>query len=50
VRHWLGNVWAEYDRVKLADLVTPSINPANKGEKGLASRAAAIHEQSRERT
>jgi hypothetical protein len=21
VRHWLGNVWAEFDRVKLADLV-----------------------------
>jgi hypothetical protein len=23
VRHWLGNVWSEYDRVKLIDLVTP---------------------------
>ena len=23
VRHWLGNVWAEYDRVKLVDLVAP---------------------------
>jgi hypothetical protein len=21
VRHWLGNVWAEYDRVKLNDIV-----------------------------
>jgi hypothetical protein len=21
VRHWLGNVWAEYDRIKLADIV-----------------------------
>jgi hypothetical protein len=21
VRHWLGNVWAEYDRVKLLDLL-----------------------------
>jgi hypothetical protein len=20
VRHWLGNVWAEYDRVKLLDM------------------------------
>jgi hypothetical protein len=20
VRHWLGNVWSEYDRVKLIDL------------------------------
>jgi len=24
VRHWLGNVWAEYDRIKLIDLVSPS--------------------------
>ena len=23
VRHWLGNVWAEFDRVKLVDLVAP---------------------------
>jgi hypothetical protein len=23
VRHWLGNVWAEFDRVKLIDMVTP---------------------------
>lgn len=22
VRHWLGNVWAEYDRINLADIVT----------------------------
>jgi len=48
VRHWLGNVWAEFDRVKLSDLVTPAITPAGKAsEKGLTSRAAAIHEQSR---
>lgn len=25
VRHWLGNVWGEYDRVKLVDLVTPKV-------------------------
>jgi hypothetical protein len=25
VRHWLGNVWAEYDRVKLIDLVAPKV-------------------------
>jgi hypothetical protein len=24
VRHWLGNVWAEYDRIKLTDLVAAS--------------------------
>jgi hypothetical protein len=23
VRHWLGNVWAEFDRVKLIDMVMP---------------------------
>ena len=22
VRHWLGNIWAEYDRIKLADVAT----------------------------
>ncbi len=21
VRHWLGNVWGEYDRIKLTDIV-----------------------------
>jgi hypothetical protein len=48
VRHWLGNVWAEFDRVKLADLVAPAITPAGKAsEKGLTGRATAIHEQSR---
>jgi hypothetical protein len=49
VRHWLGNVWSEFDRVKLSELVSPSIAPAGKNEreKGLAGRAAAIHEQSR---
>ncbi len=25
VRHWLGNVWGEYDRVKLIDLVAPKV-------------------------
>jgi hypothetical protein len=24
VRHWLGNVWAEYDRIKLIDLINPA--------------------------
>jgi hypothetical protein len=23
VRHWLGHVWAEYDRIKLVDIVSP---------------------------
>ena len=22
VRHWLGNVWAEYDRINLTDIVS----------------------------
>ncbi len=26
VRHWLGNVWGEYDRVKLIDLVAPKLD------------------------
>ena len=25
VRHWLGNVWGEYDRVKLPEIVAPKI-------------------------
>lgn len=25
VRHWLGNIWGEFDRVKLIDLVSPKI-------------------------
>jgi hypothetical protein len=25
VRHWLGNVWSEFDRVKLTDLVAPKL-------------------------
>jgi hypothetical protein len=25
VRHWLGNVWGEYDRVKLVDLVSQKV-------------------------
>jgi hypothetical protein len=32
VRHWLGNVWAEYDRVKLNDLVATA--PAATGGSG----------------
>ncbi|MGH6675013.1 MAG: hypothetical protein ACRECE_02145, partial [Xanthobacteraceae bacterium] len=29
VRHWLGNVWAEYDRIKLNDMlaVAPQTSP-----------------------
>jgi hypothetical protein len=34
VRHWLGNVWAEFDRVKLIELVTPELQ-----RKGAARQA-----------
>jgi hypothetical protein len=34
VRHWLGNVWAEFDRVKLIDMVAPEIQ-----RKGAARQA-----------
>jgi hypothetical protein len=28
VRHWLGNVWGEYDRVKLNEIVATAATPA----------------------
>jgi hypothetical protein len=28
VRHWLGNVWNEYDRVKLNDIVAAGLSPS----------------------
>jgi len=37
VRHWLGNVWSEYDRVNLMDLVLPSSDPENEEEDMKAS-------------
>jgi hypothetical protein len=46
VRHWLGNVWAEYDRVKLLDIFDTSTNvqtrpqaAAGGGGSGGANRA-----------
>src|SRR5215469_3568080 len=44
VRHWLGNVWAEYDRVKLLDIFDTSTNvqarpQAAAGGGGGANRA-----------
>ena len=30
VRHWLGNVWGEFDRVKLIDLVAPKTDTADR--------------------
>jgi hypothetical protein len=34
VRHWLGNVWAEYDRLKLIDLVAPKAESARQQAAG----------------
>jgi len=34
VRHWLGNVWGEYDRVKLIDLVAPRMEAAPRQAAG----------------
>jgi hypothetical protein len=35
VRHWLGNVWAEFDRVKLIDVVATQLQ-----RKGAARQAS----------
>jgi hypothetical protein len=32
VRHWLGNVWAEYDRIRLTDIVTAQTEPDEKAQ------------------
>jgi hypothetical protein len=32
VRHWLGNVWAEYDRIRLTDIVTEQTEPDAKAQ------------------
>ncbi len=34
VRHWLGQVWSEYDRVKLIDLVAPRLQSAPRQAAG----------------
>ncbi len=34
VRHWLGNVWGEYDRVKLIDLAAPKAEPVRQQAAG----------------
>lgn len=30
VRHWLGNVWAEFDRIKLVDMAMPEQQPQRR--------------------
>ena len=32
VRHWLGNVWAEYDRIRLTDIVAVQAEPDVKAQ------------------
>jgi hypothetical protein len=32
VRHWLGNVWAEYDRIRLNDIVSVQTEPDMKAQ------------------
>jgi hypothetical protein len=34
VRHWLGNVWGEYDRVKLIELAAPNVEPVRQQAAG----------------
>ena len=36
VRHWLANVWSEYDRIKLTDIVGSTKLGASRGEKIVA--------------
>jgi hypothetical protein len=36
VRHWLANVWSEFDRIKLTDIVgSTKLGREQKGEPGL---------------
>ena len=37
VRHWLGNVWAEFDRVKLNDIVAADVSRKNQARQERAS-------------
>ena len=39
VRHWLGNVWAEYDRIKLTDIVGASPGPTKPPRSGSGRRS-----------
>ena len=40
VRHWLGNVWGEYDRIKLNDFVATAAAPAGGGPRVQVVRTA----------
>jgi hypothetical protein len=40
VRHWLGNVWSEYDRIKLNDIITSTA--AGSGSGGAATAVGGV--------
>jgi hypothetical protein len=40
VRHWLGTVWAEYDRIKLTDIVAARPQAADVSQPSRAARGA----------
>ena len=47
VRHWLGNVWGEYDRIKLNEIVAsggaaPAPGSARTGRQPVVNRAASL--------
>ena len=39
VRHWLGNVWGEYDRIKLNEIVASGVAPAGGPRVQIVSRS-----------
>jgi hypothetical protein len=49
VRHWLGNVWAEYDRIKLTDLVGAKPQTGESAPVGAGARPQASDTVQRER-
>lgn len=49
VRHWLGNVWAEYDRIKLTDLVGAKPQGSETAPVGAGARPQASDTVQRER-
>ncbi len=40
VRHWLGNVWGEFDRIKLTDIVGKERKDGQRRQENLKSRPA----------
>ena len=42
VRHWLGNVWGEFDRIKLTDLVGPASRPRAAAKNSAPAHAIGL--------